>query len=255
MVEKIGRDMIMKICGLLDLHTSHNFMICCKTTWFALRLHPYRNLRNIECCQKYKPKSLYCVRCKSMISKRHRHRHVNRCHQRGFCKICNQYYTDDHNHATPLRIDITIWSLLFDYLPRTDWVNTALVCHSANRGLSMMMMNRYGGMNTWMADCPVFAHRWKCQRHPQGPMRYIAPYPDAFKNPSSTNFRPKGLIEGSEWVRFRFPEIVVRLSEKKKMVVGNHEEDDLLIVYAYYRNLLNEIKEENNYEHYYSDDE
>lgn len=182
-----------------------------------------------------------------MISKRHRIRHVNRCRQRDFCNICNQYHktTEEHYHASASspQIDVAIWSLLYRYLPRLDWVNTALACQSSNKGLKMMMMNRYGDMNTWMADCPVFAHRWKCQHHLHGPMfPYIAPYPDAFKDPSSTNFRPKPLIvEGSEWVRFRLPEIVFG---KNYLIYGNYDV-----------NLLNEIKEENNYEYYYSDDE
>ena len=80
-----------------------------------------------------------------------------------------------------------VWFEIFANLPQCAWHKTSLVCRNAGNGLQMLMMNRYGKLNTWAADCPSFVHRWKCLRHPHGTMfPVVVQYPNAFSNPTST---------------------------------------------------------------------
>jgi hypothetical protein len=94
-MQDFPKDVLNYLCSYMDIHTSHNFMICCKRFFAATLLHPFRSLRsNIGCLPRqkdYKSRcynhsrhdcDTYCIKCKLWLNHQQMDSHKLRCENR-----------------------------------------------------------------------------------------------------------------------------------------------------------------------------
>jgi hypothetical protein len=84
---------------------------------------------------------------------------------------------------------LDLWTHIFQFITKKYWSEISLVSKNANKGLHKMMMIKYGKVNTWIAEVPLFIHKWKCEHHPKGSMIINVSYPYAFETPETTKLK------------------------------------------------------------------